>query len=127
MVFFETFSEGFRKLQSTCPEEQFEEKQFFEKRTYFCPFWDTEQTVFGVFDKVLPELRKLHSTCPEEQFEENYAFWKKCILYSLSHIETKIFGLLSEKIRRYRQNSILRFHKNTLKKTFFSEKNENFK
>ena len=72
-----------------------------------------------IFEKLLEELRKLHSTCPEEQLDENYIFWKKCIFYSLSHFETKIFRSLSEKFRRCRQNSILRFHRNTLKKTIF--------
>ena len=72
---------GVPKLQSTCPDEVFEEKNIFGKTVFgkncnFSFFLGYQATAFGVSGKKIVGkgrvLSKLHSTCPERVHQEYF-------------------------------------------------------
>ena len=91
-AFFVFFSACLSKQQSTYPEEQFDEKQLFDKRFLFWSFSDNERKNFWPSGNCFSiELSKLRANIYAEKFQ---AKMKKSTFSSFLVFERKVFGLL---------------------------------
>ena len=123
--FWQTFTAGFPKLQSTCPEKFFEKK--FEKRRFLTSFvlWLKK---FGTWaNNVRQGLPKVHSACPGELLEKIKKSEKRMVSQYLSYLEGKFvvlwakdfLNLWQNKLRCVFQNFILRVQGTFLRKSTF--------
>ena len=90
------FSAGLSKQQSTYPEEQFDEKQLFEKRIMFLSFSDSERKISG---RLAISFRLSCQNCALDPRRKIWGRkWKNWLLSSFLVFEWKFFGLLSNSL-----------------------------
>ena len=98
-VFFVIFGQW---LNSTCPQEHFEEKKSFSRKkfNFSLSFSDNERTLLALWQTFWTWLSELLSTCPWEHFEEIY-FIEQEIVVHLSFLDTKrkFINLLAKNFR----------------------------
>ena len=98
-VFFVIFEQW---LNSTCPQEHFEEKKSFSRKNFnfILSFSDNERTLLALWQTFWTWLSELLSTCPWEHFEEIY-FIEQEIVVHLSFLDTrrKFIILLAKNFR----------------------------
>ena len=113
------FSAGWSKQQSTYPEEQFNEKQLFEKRILFWPFSDNERKISGRL------AISFWLSCQNCLLRVRRNFWrrknigKKIVNFGF---ERKFFGFCRIFFRGCK-DCLLRVHWNNLKEKKFTHKN----
>ena len=116
-LFLHIFFAGFSKINSTCPETDFDQEIFIAK---FC-FSDQCRTLSKNFsnfvDSFLATLSRFHSARPEEDFEEKVSSCKNYIFDPpVSDTQQKNFGFSSKKRYLGFYNSPFRVHSITLRK-----------
>ena len=114
------FSAGLSKQQATYPEEQFDEKQLFEKRILFWSFSDNERKISG---RLAFAFRLSCLNCALDLRKKNWEKKWKSQLFRLFWYLNGNFWPFVELFSGVCENLLLRVHWISLNKMFFCTKN----